>query len=179
MAHCWVESGAEWRVAPLAGEAFCLSANPEKPVKSRNGKTADGASALLLRHPGSGGEVWVMIAAGAAKSPVRVNGDALLTGIRVLRDRDEILLLGKVRLFFSTESPARIEPFPGAPQPVRCRRCMQPIEPGSRAVKCPACGAWHHQSDDEFPCWTYGETCANCDQPSDLNAGFRWTPEGL
>ena len=47
-------------------------------------------------------------------------------------------------------------------------------------VTCPQCGVWHHQREtDALRCWTYSPHCAMCDQPTDLSAGYRWTPQGL
>ena len=88
--------------------------------------------------------------------------------MRVLRDRDEILLPGiprndgeqadvadaePQRLFFSTERLAVVEPFPGGAKAVFCSRCKQVIDSGHRAVRCPSgrCGLWHHESAEQRP----------------------------
>jgi len=139
---------------------------------------------LLVRRGGETVEEWVLMAGNGAG--VRVNGEPVWLGLCVLRDRDEITLPGAEpdgthRCFFSTERLARVEPFPGAPAgPVYCARCKLPINRGDLAVQCsnPECGAWHHQSD-EFPCWTYHTKCALCNQATELDAGYRWTPEEL
>jgi len=128
--------------------------------------------AQLLRRPTPAGDAWVLVGMPA----VRVNGSPLAAGIRVLRDRDE-LVVGGSRVFFSTESLAAIEPFAGD-EAVSCPRCGLGIPPRSPAVLCPHCRVYHHQSD-ELPCWTYTEHCATCDQSTALEAGFRWTPEAL
>ena len=50
------------------------------------------------------------------------------------------------------------------------------------AVRCPnqRCGAWHHQdAAQSLDCWTYGPTCNLCGRSTQLDAGFRWTPEEL
>jgi hypothetical protein len=164
MAHLWTrdQSTAEsaWAVEPLAGDAVALGGSP-------------GAAALLLRRRDYVPESWVLL----ASSAIAVNGIPLLTGMRVLRNRDE-LRAADVHVFFATERLARVEPFPGTDQAIYCARCKDIIAPQSDAVRCPACHVWHHQSQD-MPCWTYSATCALCDQPTDLDAAYRWTPEEL
>jgi len=96
----------------------------------------------------------------------------------VLDDQDEILAGGH-RLFFSTEELARVVSFPGLAQPAFCPRCKQKIDLGDQAVCCPSCRAWSHQSE-KFPCWTYAQTCALCQQQSTaLDAGFNFNPATL
>jgi hypothetical protein len=145
-------------------------------------------SVYLQRADGRAGGDWHVLAPPGAD--VRVNGLPLRVGMRRLRDRDEILLRGAAsgradtpaaaRMFFSTERLAMVVVFPEGKKTTRCARCKQPILPGSDAVQCPAetCLHWHHQSD-ELPCWTYAERCAMCDQPTQLDADYRWTPEDL
>jgi len=128
--------------------------------------------AMLLNRTSAEPDIWVVIGSPA----VHVNGAPLDTGIRVLRDRDELRLDGH-RTFFSTETLAMVVPFPGE-RPTLCPRCKLQIIPGSPAVRCPRCGIWHHQSA-EFPCWLYSSTCTNCDQPTAIDADFRWSPETL
>jgi hypothetical protein len=155
MAHLWMRDASTqdgWSPSALAGDARVLSA------------------AALVRHAVEP-EGWVLIGPRA----VRVNGASLDAGIRVLRDRDEIVA-GAGRIFFSSESLAAIVAFPAGAPPTFCARCKLAIAPGSPAVRCPQCVLWHHQSD-ELPCWTYAERCTMCDQPTALDAGFRWTPE--
>jgi hypothetical protein len=119
---------------------------------------------------------WTMV--GGREASLRVNGQPLVLGVRVLRDRDEISIAGQ-RCFFSTEELALVVPFPGMAQFICCPRCKQKLEPGTSAVACPHCRAWHHQSE-EFPCWTYDATCALCQLHSTaLDAGYSWTPELL
>jgi len=163
-------------VMPLLGDNFTLTGDPLDPVQKQEvEKPAE--SARIIRRKGTDGGHWFVLAP-AEKTAILINGVPLVAGIRVLRDRDEIRLSGADRLFFSTECLASAEPFPGLGQAVFCPRCKQEIAPQSDAVKCPQCEAWHHQSA-EFPCWTYSERCALCDQLSNLDAGYRWTPESL
>ncbi len=177
MAHMWVKDVLdEWAVLQLEGEGFTVTGNPSKPVQRRDSQENTGV-AQILRHNGAEGETWVIMV--APHSGVRINGSMLASGIRVLRDRDEIWVNGTQRLFFSTECLAHAEPFLGQGQLIFCPRCKQAIAVESMAVKCPQCRAWHHQSED-FPCWVYSENCALCDQPSSLgDSNFQWTPQSL
>ena len=167
MAHLWIESnhpdnGAPeacgWRVLPLTEGALNLG------------------DALLLRSRHESREVWFVMS--ATPSGVRLNGVPLAACIRVLRDRDELHIGGWGRVFFSTESLARVEPFPGSERPARCPRSHDLIEIGTDAVRCPNCGVWYHQCP-EFPCWTYAANCALCPQPTALDSGYSFNPEDL
>jgi len=172
----WVKDDDVWAVLSLDGDPLSLRSNPPLPVRGSLDKADAASQVISLRAPGLTGAPWVLMA--GAKGAVRVNGIALATGMRVLADRDEIRVGSSHTLFFSAESLARIEPFVGANQRLFCPRCKQEIVKEAMAVMCPACGVWHHQSDD-LPCWTYSSSCALCPQPTDLNAGYRWTPEEL
>jgi hypothetical protein len=177
MAHLWVSTEAnQWAVLPLGDDAFTLTTSPPQPVHL---PTLDGevlSRVVLMRTGGADPLTWVLIA--GAGSGVSVNGLALGTGMRVVSDRDEIRIPGVSNLYFSSEGLARVEPFCGSAQTMFCPRCKQEIESGATAVKCPACGVWHHQTE-ELNCWTYSEVCALCAHATDLNAGFLWTPEDL
>jgi hypothetical protein len=119
-------------------------------------------------------ERWALLASGA--SQVRVNGSPATTGIRALRDRDAIQLLGGVTRFFSTERLPVVEPFPHT-TPVLCRRCVQPIGHQEPAVECPICAAWHHEAD-ERRCWSALPKCSTCDRPTSSEE-FVWSPAQL
>lgn len=177
MAHMWVkEVSGEWAVMQLDGGGFILTGNPLDPVQRRDSEE-DTEAAHILRHNGAEGETWLILA--EPHSGVRINGTVLASGIRVLRDRDEVLVGGTQRLFFSSERLPHAEPFPGIEQLIFCPRCKQEIAVETMAVKCPQCRAWHHQSE-EFPCWLYSENCALCDQPTNLDdSNFQWTPKSL
>jgi LSD1 subclass zinc finger protein len=109
---------------------------------------------------------------------MRVNGCEVLAGLRVLADRDEIRTDDGIQCFFSTETLAVIEAFPGADREVFCGRCRQPIKTGASAVRCPGCQIWYHQDDSEsLPCWTYTDKCNFCPNPTALDSGFMWIPE--
>lgn len=185
MAHLWTANGSgEWRVEPIEGGRVSLLARRQLAASSQDERDPIGRAPAIVSVALPTAEAWVLI--GARHSRVRVNGDSVATGIRVLRDRDEIQVDGR-RLYFSTETLARVVPFADDPpsrssgearaRAVPCGRCRGPIAAAADAVKCPACGIWHHQSA-ELPCWRYADTCAACPQPTDLDAGFRWTPDG-
>jgi hypothetical protein len=168
MAHIWRETRLQrvangqtissWQIVPLSEGAMALG------------------SALLLRCRDATGEVWLIM--DAAPPRVRLNGSTLTTGIHVLQDRDEILVPGSGRMFFSNEVLAHVEPFPGGSRPAACPRCKEGITAAQLAVRCPQCQLWYHQKEDRL-CWTYADTCALCPQPTALDAGFRWTPEAV
>lgn len=173
MAHFWVRYDGEWAIAALDGDALVLG--------SWNGSSQEKSSAdepRVQRVDSGAGSGWVLLA--GPDCDVSVNGLPLLAGIRLLADRDEIRVAGASPVYFSAEALARIEPLPDTGREVICPRCRQPIEKGTPAVRCPSssCGVWHHESE-RFPCWTYAATCSLCPQPTDLEAGFQWTPEGI
>lgn len=175
MAHLWVRDRTEsWAVLPLEHDAFALNAESPQPIARRLGDVEARSEVLLIRTDSGKANSWILIA--NATAGVSVNGIPLLAGIRVVSDRDQIRMRGAHEFYFSTETLAHIQPFPGGEQTMFCPRCKQEIESGTSAVKCPACGVWHHQAD-ELNCWTYAEVCALCAQPTDMSSGFRWTPD--
>jgi hypothetical protein len=166
----FVEDGSEWPVASLEGGRHALWGDTEASLRPRRATPADdGSRPLILRMPDSpGDECWVVIH--TPGDALRLNGTALVTGIRVLSHRDELRLARVAgRAFFSLEGLAGVAAFDGA-EGSRCPRC----------VRCPQprCGVWHHESE-EFGCWTYSPTCSFCDQPTELEGGFRWTPDEM
>ena len=161
-----------WSVAPLT-EVSVLSA--ASTTLALGGGTP--ASDALALHPSSAAPAssgWVAIGHGSA----RVNGTPFLLGIRVLRDRDELLTPSGARAFFSTEALVRVAPAPESEKVPSCPRCKQPVDANTPSVQCPECQVWHHQSED-LPCWIYSPTCALCDRSTDLSVSYRWTPEEL
>jgi hypothetical protein len=107
---------------------------------------------------------------------VRLNGFAPVAGGRVLQDHDEIRVHGCGTLFFSAETLAHVEAFPGTGNIIHCGRCRLPIQNAQTAVRCPSCGIWHHEMA-ERKCWTYSPACAFCPQATALDAGYSWVPE--
>jgi hypothetical protein len=176
MAHLWVKNETEqWAVLPLEEAVFTLTARPPHPIGSLLWENNVLANVLLLRTAGAETS-WVLIA--GSGTGVSVNGMPIATGIRVVADRDEIRVPGAGSFYFSTETLARVEEFPASEQALFCPRCKQEIEHAAKAVRCPGCGVWHHQTE-ELNCWTYSDVCALCAHPTELNGSFRWTPEEL
>ena len=177
MAHLWIEQDSEaWQAMGLSEEVYVLNGSCSGFVPLTDGSTG---TALLVRGTAREKQ-WVLLARLGAK--IRVNGLPLILGTRVLRDRDEVLFSAEDgtwrRCYFSTQEIAHVEPFPAELGSARCPRCKQPLDVASPAVRCPGCGTFHHQSE-ESPCWTYGEKCALCEQPTDLQAGYHWIPQQL
>jgi hypothetical protein len=185
MAHLWtcVEAKEGWQPVFLgAAEAYELRSGKIELLLGRNGDEHRGA-VLLVGTENNGERRWVLLA--RREADVLVNGRPLALGTRVLCDRDEIFVAGTEpaegrRYYYSTEQMARREVFERETASIVCPRCRQPIAPGNTVVRCPnpRCRTWHHQ-EEGLPCWTYAATCALCDQPTPLEAGYRWTPEGL
>ena len=177
MAHLWTfgETG-DWTPQPLGSESLAI-------VDGRPVRVSDLARGAIARspiaiHPVSDSNCsdWILIT--GPETTVRVNGVAAALGIVALADRDEIRASDGSVFFFSSETLARVEPLPSSVARGFCPRCKQHIPAGEAAVRCPACGLWHHQSE-AMPCWTYGPHCAACSQETALDTGFRWTPEEL
>ncbi len=209
MAQLFVQDDSRlWTVLELTAEAYHLSppvhpsgpprgrppglSNPSRTnnvVDARESRSPTVASArvdrlardgaLLLKR--SEGDETTVVAGWSLLTGVdtrlRINGVSIALGIATLRHRDEIRLDGGAPLYFSTERLVNVEPYGGEDAP-RCPRCTLSVERGEPCVRCPACDVVHHQLSDR-ECWTYSETCALCDQASDLTAGYRWSPEDL
>ena len=122
MAVMWQESPANtWEATPLKGGRYGLGAGGLVDVSSAAGNRPQMAAVQLLRGT-TGGRPWVLLS--ARDSAVRVNGLSLELGIRVLRSRDEIFLVGpRRRFFFSTEGLPRVERVPHDLGPASCPRC--------------------------------------------------------
>jgi hypothetical protein len=177
MAHLWLhDASADWVVLPLEEDAYAIAEVRPDELSVQPASAPAAARAVLVRSSAGDAEAWFALA--PPSGDVLVNGLPLTLGLRALRDRDEIGVPGQGSFFFSTEMLARTVPFPGAPQPIMCPRCLQEIGPGVSAVRCPRCGVWYHASA-ELPCWTYAETCQLCPQLTAQDAGYRWTPEDL
>jgi hypothetical protein len=189
MAQFWIQNpdGTDWGILPLIGGAYGVSERTLSAISDPDrGPDEQGPAAMLVRRQIGPEEEWFLLA--RKEALIQLNGAPLALGARLLCDRDEIVVRGKdptvsLHGFFSTERLAEVVPFPGSNGgQVLCPRCKDPIEPSRPAVRCPSleCGVWHHQDPErEKPCWTYGDTCTLCPQPSRLDGGFRWTPEQL
>ena len=177
MAHLWnqTESSGEWAFENLERRVLSL------PLQRSAPEAAGGAAPeAATRHPvvcvPAPDDAWLLITQPGME--VRVNGNRLHLGVRLLRDKDHIHLGMLRHYFFSTEQLAAVTSCPESERPVFCPRCKLPLITGRPSVQCPACATRHHQ-DDEKPCWTYAQTCAVCGQPTALDMGFQWTPENL
>jgi hypothetical protein len=171
MAQLWVSDRGDWCVVLLDREELMLASVAEA-AGGAPGWVGRGPSVIRTGGPERG--TWALVESGA--TGVRVNGLRLLGGLRALRDRDEVLVPGLGRLFFSTERAAKIESMPVAEREVCCPRCKQPIVTGGSAVRCPGCGLWHHEADT-LSCWSYESQCAHCGRATSFDAGFAWSPE--
>lgn len=171
------------QLIPIMAHLFTLDTNRQpqtwKLIPSAEGDSFSLPHDVLIRPPGGqhssqlGGACWYILSPAGAQ--VRVNGETLFLGTRSLKHRDEILVDG-ARFFFSTERLAVIEPLPELDHAVHCARCKQPVAAGVLAVRCPGCGAWHHQNE-QFGCWAYAAKCALCDFATEMSGGYRWTPD--
>ena len=187
MALLWVRDAVGWQAQELTGKRFDLAALFSLPVRGDVDATCHDT---CREHPASAGPAWLVAAesggpplwalVASRKSNARVNGCPPVAGLRILSDRDEIRIGAASQMYFSTESPAAVVPFPAperADHIVRCGRCRLPINPGDPAVRCPRCALWFHQFGDS-QCWTYNNECVGfCGQPTALDAGFSWAPE--
>jgi hypothetical protein len=122
----------------------------------------DSAATLI---PLSGARRWALLVRGDA----RVNGRPCLP-FEILDHQDEVRIAGE-RYCFSAQSPAEVVTFADGNTRIRCARCLGRLADGDRIVRCPDCGAHHHQS-----CWTYDTRCQKC--PSST-ADAMWVPEPL
>ena len=137
MAHFWIKNSDEtWAVVALEATRYALRADLEYAVSASQQGGHDGVEALTL--PLRGGDDGAFALLGRdTQGTVAVNGAPLHTGMRVLRDRDEIRLHDGRRLFFSTECLTQIAPYPKDESAALCPRCKMEIRPGQRAVRCP------------------------------------------
>jgi hypothetical protein len=179
VAHLWIQdSKGEWVAMTLNGGVMTLTKDDVYPASiGQNEKTVQG-SVFIKSWQHVEEKIWLVMAGRGTR--VWVNGRLLQTGIRVLQDRDDVRVHDQLSVFFSAEQLARVRPYTPGAASVFCPRCKQPLVDGTPSVQCPQCGVWEHQDDDhDLGCWMYSETCAVCDQPTDLHSGFRWTPERL
>lgn len=164
MAHLWIEGpDGKWAATTL-GDRHVVG-TPQR-----------GRAPLIVRSRSGHVDRWVLIT--PSRSRATVNGGPV-SGVRALDDRDDVFAAPGHRFYFSTDEPARIEPFAGRPDTL-CPRCSLPIEPGSPAVRCPNpdCRVCHHENDQR-QCWTRRSTCMLCGEPTALDGRYRWTPGEL
>lgn len=190
MAHLWFPDDVKpWAALVLEEGVYDLDHTPPVRVPAEQAARecalwerrkqvllipAAGAHCPATAAPGNR---WALLAGPHRR--VWVNGSRLDLGLRLLDDRDHIRLDSSRSYYFSAEMLARAKIYTGGAQPIQCPRCKTEVLAGSRAVRCPGCGVWHHQTD-ERPCWTHAPTCALCDRTTELEgAHYRWVPEGI
>ena len=174
-----------WAIIPLDNhDEFELTGNPESPVKVRRNLHGQADIVLLRDKNNSGDDLFLLLTNHDSKHKLRINGDPLYANFRLLRNRDEVMISSaggsSQRLFFSSERKAVIDSFHESAHEVSCMRCHQRLFHGDSIVRCPSCGALHHESSDVL-CWSYSSTCANgiCSHTTDMNKEFRWIPDYL
>lgn len=168
-----------WRVAGQSWESLRLD-----DVLARGGGL--GLSGVMLFRFGQGVDAGVALATRTGVR-VRLNGETLPGGLRVLQHKDEILL-GNSRLVYSAETRPAIVTFrvePGSRLPT-CPICRGAVRGGDQAVRCPGmnCARWFHEiagseKDGVKPkrCWSYNAKCSLCGHPTTLDGGDVWRPE--
>jgi len=114
---------------------------------------------------------------------VRVNGAAMVSGLRVLDHKDEIAI-GRQRVYFSAESAPIVETYQhdGSRRRPRCPICRAELQDGHSIVRCPGCSRIYHQiaaagEAPEKPCWTYSPECRFCGHPTSLSGEPTWRPD--
>jgi hypothetical protein len=183
MGYLWIQDAEGFAALSLTEAVYSIDARTDGrgSLSVSVGATPNRPAILMQTVVADSTNAWAIL---SSPDEVEINGVPLPSGIRLLRDRDAIRFDGGRMAFFSAEMAAQVEPFPGN-EPVSCVRCYSPIDPGSDAVRCPACGVWHHQISGpeggrDWECWTRNETCAQCrKQSTDSEAGPTWTPEAL
>ena len=117
MSQLWIpdRSGA-WGVFPLAARSHDLATLPPRLVPA-GADCGPAASRVWLVPTGA---AFALVA--GARRDVAVNGTPLVLGFAVLADRDDIVIGGVGRAYWSAERPARAVPFAGG-EGTNCPRC--------------------------------------------------------
>ncbi len=179
MPHILIRSEQHtWLVAPFEAASFHLSNEAFRPDMGAPSRPGLLQKPVILRCYACASERWALVVPRGAD--IRVNGEPVLTQIRVLRHRDSLYVPEIGTVYFSTERLARVEKFTGDSNSQFCGRCKKPFERGQDIVRCPnpTCGMLHHKhADPDRCCWQYMPQCSGCDQPTALDAGLQWIPE--
>ena len=169
MPHLWYLKNGEWIAESLAAS---------RPLHEW---TRDGSALVQIASAYSRRRVHALLDAGAS---LQVNGESIATGMRVLRDHDEVLCPDGTRLWFSTESITEVVAYPGRADSdsdtERCPRCHCRIERGSDAVACTFCFNFYHYTADRR-CFSLHDRCAVC-QHATVEVGepsLEWQPCSL
>jgi hypothetical protein len=162
---------ARWQAHELTGDLYALSARAGLRDYPGEGERDD-AAALLVRSAEDGKAFAVLTRCAAS-----LNGAPLLTGMALLRDRDELSFPGGARFYYVERSTAAVERYAGGACAARCVRCSRPFAVGDDVVRCPSCGSMMHCVVD-LDCYRYG-VCPTCEAPPALDDQDAWSPEAL
>ena len=177
MAGFWFKASnntPSWALSAITGEVVELTGAPPESAAVASRTALRSKVPVVRRCVVSGTESWILIV--PAGMSIYVNGNAVKTHARLLRNRDAIWWCGIAPLYFSTEREVRPELFPGHDLPVYCARCKQELAKNQLAVECPTCGLFHHEDPSaELECWSYSDVCAGCDRQTGLDA-VSWSP---
>src|SRR5262249_25788532 len=118
--------------------------------------------AVLLARPG----VWV-----------RVNGDPVLGGMRLLEHKDEVLA-DAVRLVFSQQGVPTVVAFSlrGGGRLPRGPVCRGLVREPAVSVQCPGCPRWFPREGAK-PGWPYAPACRFCTHPAAFDDAAAWRPD--
>ena len=112
MAHLWVQDDTtgDWNICRLEEPACQFSVDGVLEIPGSEVTEPDSQVVLLAGQRNDGVEQWVLVA--GSSSALRLNGEALILGVRVLRDRDELLVNDPVtRIPLATTSPPSYSPM--------------------------------------------------------------------
>ncbi len=174
MAILWTRSGAGF----VATTRECVRDTAAAGVA---GPSAIGAEFQIVAFREGSRPARALIA--AAGVSVRVNGAAVVGGLRVLHHKDE-LVVGAQQLFFSAESVPAVEVYQHdeSGRRPRCPVCRAEIQDGQSVVRCPGCSRLYHQIEAGAdtaakPCWTYSPACRFCEHPTSMSGEPTWRPD--
>ncbi len=177
MACIWMlhnTSTGGWRPRPIRTGTEAGA----RPAGEPEHRLPAGLALLSVAGPDADRPRWALLVGRSVD--VRVNGEPVGAGIRVLRDRDAIVTEPGRVVFFSTERPPERVTIPADRIDTRCARCNTPFAAGVMAVCCPGCASWYHAVDGgerPLPCWSHQPHCSICRRATD--ATYAWTPECL
>ena len=161
MSCLWIEN------APGQWTAKTVPAG--KPV---NGEDLGVAGIALLVLPRQGA---VLLARSGVW--VRVNGEPVLGGMRILEHKDEVLA-GDARLVFSQQGVPVVVAYapPNGGRSPTCPVCRGVVREQALSVQCPGCARWFHQEGTKT-CWTYAAACRFCNHPTAFDDAAAWRPD--
>jgi hypothetical protein len=133
-----------------------------------------GVRFLRFQNGAAGGGMALLVQSGVQ---VRVNGEPVPAGLRILDHQDEVVS-GRARLFYSAEATPLVTAFrlPEGGRSPTCPLCRRAIKDGELAVQCPGCGRFFHELAHKH-CWTYFPACSLCRHPTALSGEPIWRPE--